>query len=75
MLYTFSCLKTYYYCCIFDEMAKLQEVKAVPTFTFHADTFLTEIILAAHSYFSCRIDFFCDLFRNHLKEYGEIKAF
>jgi len=41
-------------------MAKLQKVKAVPTFGLHADTFLRKIIVTAHSYSSYRIDYFCD---------------
>jgi len=49
---------------IFHEMAKIQEVKAVPTFGLHADAFLTKIIVTAHLYSSCRVDFFCDFSRN-----------
>jgi len=32
-------------------------VKAVPTFGLHADTFFTQIIVTAHPYFLCRINF------------------
>jgi len=53
---------------------KLQEVKAVPTFGLHADTFLPKTILTANSYSSCRIVFFCDSSRNQFYECDNIKA-
>jgi len=38
-------------------MVKLEEVKAVPTFALHADTFLTEIIVTVLlPYSSCKIE-------------------
>jgi len=54
MPHTFSCIK------IFEERAKFEKEKAVPTFGLGADTFFYT------SYGNNSSRFFCDLFRKQL---------